>query len=98
MVSIKSFLKVKSLNSSNGERITPGTSKSSKILSRFHKIVSLNYDHDISTITKESFSFPFVSVIVPARNEEREIERCLISILKQNYPNFEVIAIDDCST
>lgn len=41
---------------------------------------------------------PFVSVIIPARNEEKKIARCLHSILSQNYPNFEVIVIDDRST
>ena len=35
---------------------------------------------------------------MPARNEEKEIERCLVSILKQNYLSFEVIAIDDSSS
>src|SRR5689334_18518066 len=29
---------------------------------------------------------PFVSVIVPVRNEGEHIERCLLSILSQNYP------------
>ena len=43
-------------------------------------------------------TFPFVSVIVPARNEQDNIERCILSLLGQNYPNFEVIAIDDNST
>jgi cellulose synthase/poly-beta-1,6-N-acetylglucosamine synthase-like glycosyltransferase len=40
------------------------------------------------------------SVIIPARNEEEQIEKCLLSILQQNYPNhlFEVIVIDDHST
>ena len=42
--------------------------------------------------------FPFVSVIVPARNEQDNIERCILSLLGQNYPNFEVIVIDDNST
>lgn len=41
---------------------------------------------------------PFVSILVPARNEEGKIGRCLASLLKQDYPNFEVIAIDDRST
>jgi chlorobactene glucosyltransferase len=40
---------------------------------------------------------PFVSILVPARNEEGKIGRCLESLIKQNYPNFEVIAIDDRS-
>lgn len=41
---------------------------------------------------------PRVSVCVPARNEERGIEACLTSLLKQDYPHFEVIAVDDNST
>ncbi len=39
-----------------------------------------------------------VSILVPARNEEKNIGRCLDSLLKQNYPNFEIIALDDSST
>jgi glycosyltransferase involved in cell wall biosynthesis len=40
---------------------------------------------------------PLVSVIVPARNEAREIERCLRSLIAQDYPNVEIIAVDDRS-
>jgi len=35
---------------------------------------------------------------VPARNEEKNIKKCLLSLLNQSYANFEVIAIDDNST
>jgi chlorobactene glucosyltransferase len=41
---------------------------------------------------------PLVSVIVPARNEERNIRRCVESLLAQMYPNFELIVLDDRST
>jgi chlorobactene glucosyltransferase len=41
---------------------------------------------------------PLVSVIVPARNEARNIERCVTSILSTTYPNIELIVIDDSST
>jgi chlorobactene glucosyltransferase len=41
---------------------------------------------------------PLVSIIVPARNEARVIERCVGSLLAQRYPNFEVIVVDDRST
>jgi chlorobactene glucosyltransferase len=41
---------------------------------------------------------PFVSVIIPARNEARAIERTLRAFLAQDYPNFEVILVDDRST
>jgi len=40
---------------------------------------------------------PFLSVIIPVRNEEENIENCLISLLRQTYPRFEIIAIDDNS-
>lgn len=43
---------------------------------------------------------PFVSVIVPVRNEERHIERCLAALGEQTYPRgrFEVIVVDGEST
>ncbi len=40
---------------------------------------------------------PFVSVLIPARNEERNIENILRSVLEQDYPNYEVIALNDNS-
>lgn len=41
---------------------------------------------------------PKVSVILPARNEEGFIEKCLDTLLDQDYENYEIIAIDDSST
>ena len=41
---------------------------------------------------------PRVSILVPARNEERDIERCIVSLLAQDYPDFDVMALDDGST
>src|ERR1043165_5277705 len=41
---------------------------------------------------------PLISVCVPARNEERNIRACVESVLGQDYPNFEVIVLDDRST
>jgi len=41
---------------------------------------------------------PRVSIIVPARNEEAEIENCLRSLLLLDYDNYEVIAVNDRST
>ena len=39
-----------------------------------------------------------ISVIVPARNEEKYIEKCVQSILDQNIKNYELLLIDDNST
>ena len=41
---------------------------------------------------------PLVTVIVPARNEARNIERCVTSVLATTYPNLELIVVDDAST
>src|SRR5689334_12940657 len=41
---------------------------------------------------------PSISVCVPARNEERNIRACVESLFVQDYPNFEVIVLDDRST
>ena len=42
-------------------------------------------------------SAPLVSIIVPAYNEEVNIVRTVNSLLQQNYPNFEIVVIDDGS-
>ena len=41
---------------------------------------------------------PKVSILVPARNEQANIERCVRSLLSQDYPDFEVLVLDDAST
>jgi chlorobactene glucosyltransferase len=41
---------------------------------------------------------PLISVCVPARNEERNIRACVAAILAQDYPNFEVVVLEDRST
>ncbi len=40
---------------------------------------------------------PFVSVLIPARDEEENIGACLESLQKQDYPNYEVVVLDDNS-
>lgn len=39
-----------------------------------------------------------VSVLIPARNEELNISRCLYSLIDQSHKNFEIIVLDDDST
>ena len=45
----------------------------------------------------KSTSTPKVSVILPARNEEDFISKCLETLSSQDYKDFEIIAIDDSS-
>ncbi len=42
--------------------------------------------------------WPKVSVLIPARNESKRIEPCLKSLLKIDYPNYEILVLDDRST
>jgi chlorobactene glucosyltransferase len=41
---------------------------------------------------------PLVSILVPARNEEKNIRRCINSLTKQDYKNIEILILDDNST
>jgi chlorobactene glucosyltransferase len=40
---------------------------------------------------------PLVSVLIPARDEENNIERCVASLEDQDYQNYEILIIDDNS-
>lgn len=39
----------------------------------------------------------FVSILIPARNEEKNIEKVLLSSINQTYQNIEIIVLDDKS-
>ncbi|MBO9128687.1 glycosyltransferase [Bacillus sp. 165] len=41
---------------------------------------------------------PFTSILVPMRNEERNVSAFITNIQKLSYPNFECIILDDQST
>ena len=40
---------------------------------------------------------PKVSIILPARNEEKYLASCLDSLIDQDYQNYEIVVIDDSS-
>jgi len=63
-------------------------------------ILSLANHYEMWRFTSASqiFDGPMVSVLVPARNEERNIERCLNSLRNQVYKNYEILALNDNST
>lgn len=41
--------------------------------------------------------YPLISIIIPTRNSERTIEKCLRSIREQTYKNIELIVVDNNS-
>lgn len=46
----------------------------------------------------EAMLYPLVSVVVAVHNGESTLRDCLDSILKQTYPNFELLVVDNAST
>ena len=50
------------------------------------------------TMGPEIFDGPMVTVLIPARNDEKHIERCLNSLLNQLYKNYEIVVLNDNST
>jgi chlorobactene glucosyltransferase len=43
-------------------------------------------------------SAPLISICIPSRNEEHNIRTCVESMLAQDYPNLEIIVLDDRSS
>ncbi|HUU95571.1 MAG TPA: glycosyltransferase [Phycisphaerae bacterium] len=52
----------------------------------------------IRTEPRVDGDWPSVSIVVPARNEERSVRQAVTSFCKQDYPNLEVIVVEDRST
>jgi len=82
-------------NNNNG-----GNNNTHSLISSYHYCSNLDLESNNTTTSSNApeEDLPFVSIIVPARNEEDYIERCLLSLLRQDYPNFEIIAVDDNSS
>jgi biofilm PGA synthesis N-glycosyltransferase PgaC len=58
---------------------------------RFYLAVSLYRQPAVNTVKEP------VSVIICARNEAENLTKFLPSVLEQNYPDYEVIVVNDCS-
>jgi len=61
-------------------------------------IKSLEQSPRLNSIKNNKKNLPRVSIIVPARNEETYIRKCIDSLLKQVYPDFEIILVNDESS
>ena len=60
-------------------------------------LIKVRLPHPLPVVDATDRATSLVSVIVPARNEERSIRSCVESISASDYPDFEVIVVDDRS-
>ncbi len=60
-------------------------------------VVNISYLRRRRTVAVEQETLPLISVLVPARNEARNLERLIPSLLSQHYPRLEIIVYDDAS-
>jgi chlorobactene glucosyltransferase len=49
-------------------------------------------------VSKPDPDGPLISIIIPARNEARNIRRCIENLQQQTYPRWEMIVVNDLST
>lgn len=66
------------------------------IATTFYILSFLSYSQKERPMYKDS-ELPKVTVLIPAYNEEKTIGKTISSILKSNYPDFEVIVIENGS-
>jgi glycosyltransferase involved in cell wall biosynthesis len=46
---------------------------------------------------RDHHATPTVTVAIPARNETKDLEECLQSLVRSNYSKLEILVLDDCS-
>jgi len=64
---------------------------------KYNKLCSIINKFKVEDDAKLSVE-PLISIIIPTYNRKNMLIRAINSIFKQNYENYEIIIIDDCST
>ncbi len=69
-------------------------------LHRFYKVKQISRSEYFIKNDKNTDleSIPAVSILIPAKNEEKNIVRCVESLLEQDHKDIDIIVIDDRST
>lgn len=67
------------------------------LISVYNYFFAFRFSKHINNINDTNLAEPLISILIPARNEESNIKRCIESVLNQTYTNKEIIVIDDDS-
>ena len=70
------------------------------IVASYFFIMSLGNHYEMRRFTKkpEIIDGPLVSVLIPMRNEEKNVKICLENLRNQLYKNYEILVLNDNST
>jgi chlorobactene glucosyltransferase len=68
------------------------------VLRAVNAALSLALVPDLAPAPRRKHGSPFVSIVVPARDEERSVGQATRSKCLQDDPAFEVVVVDDCSS
>jgi cellulose synthase/poly-beta-1,6-N-acetylglucosamine synthase-like glycosyltransferase len=60
--------------------------------------LGLSLIYNLTRRNKETKAFSKISIIVPAYNEAKTVRSCIQSLQNLNYPNYDIIVVDDGST
>lgn len=66
----------------------------------FFMLIAIKHRNELEKKPALGKKRPFITIIIPAYNEEKTIKDCVTTVLKSNYPKdkLEVIVVDDGST
>lgn len=72
--------------------------KVKKINAKVRKVFNRRFLNKEELCQDKQPLFEFITVVTPVYNAEKYIERCIRSVAQQDYTNYKMIIIDDCST
>jgi glycosyltransferase involved in cell wall biosynthesis len=72
--------------------------KVTKINTKVRKVFNRRFLNKEEIVEPQQGPFSPINIVTPVYNAEKYIARCIQSVAQQNYPNYIMHIIDDCST
>jgi glycosyltransferase involved in cell wall biosynthesis len=69
-----------------------------KINHRVRKVFGRRFSNLVENTEPKSLPYNKINVVTPVYNAESYIENCILSVAQQDYDNYQMTIIDDCST